>query len=65
MCGSSSAEETEESEKAGESARLSSDLGELDEDEEGQDGVSTVGLFTTGFLTAFRALLSVAWVSLR
>lgn len=65
FCGSSSADEAEESEQAGESSRLSSDPGEPDEDEEGQFGGSTVGVFATGFLTAFLALLSVAWVSLR
>lgn len=65
LCGSSSTEEVDDSEGLGESARLSSDLGELDENEDGQDGGSTAALFAAGFLTAFRALLSVACVSLR
>lgn len=62
--GSSSTEEAEESEEAGERARFSSDGGEPEEDEDGQDGGSE-GLFIAGFLVAFRARRSVAWVSLR
>ena len=69
--GSSSTDSTEESEEAGDRVRLSSDLGEdggeVEEDEEGQDGGSAGGFLAAGagFLMVRFALLAVAWVSLR